>query len=1016
MREYPTFFAALADLPAAHVPHAWQAELRTEASCTNRLIRVPTGMGKTFGVLGAWLWNRIQLGRDDWPCRLVWCLPMRVLVEQVVDEVRAALSRLGGSFCDIGVHALLGGVEAGEWHLHPEREAVLIGTQDMLLSRALNRGYGAPRARWPMDFGLLNQDCLWVMDEVQLMDVGLATSGQLQAFRETESARGASLRPCRTWWMSATLQPAWLEASPDVREPLRDLPQTRIPPNQRTGPLWDEASVCKPLRVEQAGDTDRIATIAAEAHLRGGRGDRGPTLVVVNRVDQAVSVYRTLRARAGCDLQGTDLRLVHSRFRPADRAHWRQAFLNRGACAAGTDRIIVATQVVEAGVDISAGALVTELACWPSLVQRFGRCARYGGKGEVIVVDTGAKNDAQAAPYSLPELDAARAALSRLGDVAPRCLEAFEEAHAELLPGLYPYQPAHLLLRDELDELFDTSPDLSGADVDISRFIRSGEERDLSVFWVPVPKGGLPSTYRRASRDELCPVPFLAARTWLCGKETASNKAPRLAKGRRAWVWDYLDGNWRAAERRDLFPGQTVLVAGDSGGYDGSLGWSPASSVPVGSIAQLTVASPEDRADASEDDESLSAIPAWQTIATHGAQVGGAAAVLASALDGRCRRLLDLAGRWHDVGKALAPFQNSIVGAGRPSRRDLAKAPSDAWLPAVRLYPDPPLARRFGFRHELASTLALFDVLARHRPDHAALLGPWRVLLEAIGHDVPAQAGGVQPNALEQEILDLDVDDFDLLTYLVCAHHGKVRMAWHASPADQRSADPTLRLRGVRHGEELPPLLLTAADGSRQLLPASRMRLDAAAAGLNPATGRGWTERVLDLLKRHGPFALAYLEALLRAADQRASRSPLGDPLLAPENDDHGLEASDRELAPPVPAGAPSAPLAAHSAQRGPEHGVRGRAGEPGGAGSGTRPPSHATRHIETALGILSCAELAPLLAERVALAERAIEPGQFDEGPLGDELIHRLHAELCVDLLPGLAQLATPRRADRHT
>ena len=27
-------------------------------------------------------------------------------------------------------------------------------------------------ARWPLDFGLLNQDCLWVMDEVQLMDVG----------------------------------------------------------------------------------------------------------------------------------------------------------------------------------------------------------------------------------------------------------------------------------------------------------------------------------------------------------------------------------------------------------------------------------------------------------------------------------------------------------------------------------------------------------------------------------------------------------------------------------------------------------------------------------------------------------------------------------------------------------------------------------------------------------------------------------------------------------------------------
>jgi hypothetical protein len=48
----------------------------------------------------------------------------------------------------------------------------------MLLSRALNRGYGMSRYRWPMHFGLLNNDCLWVMDEVQLMGSGLTTSLQ----------------------------------------------------------------------------------------------------------------------------------------------------------------------------------------------------------------------------------------------------------------------------------------------------------------------------------------------------------------------------------------------------------------------------------------------------------------------------------------------------------------------------------------------------------------------------------------------------------------------------------------------------------------------------------------------------------------------------------------------------------------------------------------------------------------------------------------------------------------------
>ena len=57
---------------------------------------------------------------------------------------------------EVGLHVLMGGEDAGEWIIHPERNAVIVGTQDMLLSRALNRGYGMSRDRWPMHFGLLN--------------------------------------------------------------------------------------------------------------------------------------------------------------------------------------------------------------------------------------------------------------------------------------------------------------------------------------------------------------------------------------------------------------------------------------------------------------------------------------------------------------------------------------------------------------------------------------------------------------------------------------------------------------------------------------------------------------------------------------------------------------------------------------------------------------------------------------------------------------------------------------------
>jgi len=486
----------------------------------------------------------------------------------------------------------------------------------------------------------------------------------------------------------------------------------------------------------------------------------------------------------------------------------------------------------------------------------------------VVVVGRVPQDDKAAAPYAASEIAAAEAALGHLfareGDVSPRSLEALEEELAKTSPDeisrLYPYDPLHVLRRRDIDELFDTSADLSGADLDVSRYIRSGDARDVSVFWRTI--AGHPKQLRLdepARREELCPVPIGEMRSW----------------SRVAFVFDYLEGAWTSRDPASLSPGMIVLLDASDGGYSVDRGWvgksKPVDPVPLVAeeVDKLLISS------ASPDADELSEAP-WRTIATHGRETESEADALCRALGiaPDLTRIISLAGRWHDAGKAHPVFQDAIdrqQDDPAAARRDLAKAPAEAWK-------RPAYGARPGFRHELASTLALFELLRLKDPFHAALLGPHQELFDAVGikPDLP-----VMPpiaSVLAEEIAALSAEDFNLLAWLVCTHHGKVRCTWTSTPQDQEGGRGDIH--GVRDGDELPSFALPAGDGATEVLPDLSLSLSASEMGLGRRYGTCWGERVAQLRAAHGPFKLAFLEALLRVADWRASDRADRDPLL----------------------------------------------------------------------------------------------------------------------------------------
>lgn len=208
------FRAAMNDADAR--PYPYQERLAAEG--LPELLRVPTGAGKTAAGVLPWLWRRLE--HPDAQVRatearwLVFVLPLRSLVEQTAAVVREWIAKAGLAEA-VGVHVFMGGVDRDDdaWRMDPSRTAVFIGTQDMLLSRLLMRGYGESRAQWPVSFGLLHSGVQFVFDETQLMGPGLPTSAQLQGLRE-QLVTGA---PSRSMWMSATLAPQEV-CTPDHRE------------------------------------------------------------------------------------------------------------------------------------------------------------------------------------------------------------------------------------------------------------------------------------------------------------------------------------------------------------------------------------------------------------------------------------------------------------------------------------------------------------------------------------------------------------------------------------------------------------------------------------------------------------------------------------------------------------------------------------------------------------------------------------------------------------------------------
>ncbi len=393
------------------------------------ILQAPTGAGKTRAALYPFLYHLAEPDPAAFPRRCVYSVPMRVLVNQFGAEYDEVVSRYNLRY---GLNLRRGvTVQTGERPEDRQFEGDLIFTTiDQTLSNVLGVPYATGRSRANLNAGAVIGSYL-VFDEFHLFPPDGALKTTLQVLR---LLGGVTPFVLMTATFSATM----------VTE-LEGLLRARaitVPPDELAHIPSQQGKARRFHVVEE--EMSAGAILDRHAHR---------SIAIRNTVDRAQDLYTELVERGCRPLPVNDLRLddfytaIGSAWKPADRERvlgkalerlyelvreqqgwehvtWvvllharftrehrdlKEEFVRRefGSPEKHSPQvprlILVATQVVEVGLDITCETMHTEVAPAASVLQRAGRCARFASEqGDVYVYDVPPGKDSKPnyAPYT----------------------------------------------------------------------------------------------------------------------------------------------------------------------------------------------------------------------------------------------------------------------------------------------------------------------------------------------------------------------------------------------------------------------------------------------------------------------------------------------------------------------------------------------------------------------------------------------------------------------------------------
>jgi CRISPR-associated endonuclease/helicase Cas3 len=325
------------------------------------LIFAPTGIGKTKAALIPFIGsitNRGILGT-----RLIYALPMRSLMKSVLNEFESCTKDDGFTFQNniwtkdgYGLRAVMHHGEQPESNIFSERACIT--TIDQVFTAFAGAPLSFSASSGHAVAGALHTSYL-VFDEAHLLS---GRYGLPMLF--------ALLKLRKRWGLLSTVMTATL---PDtvINFFCEYCAMEKVEASDND---IHERDSWRKVALDTSRKNSDITDVVYSLYAR----DQQRIIVFVNTVERAVRLYRDLvRLFEEKSLDKNRLLLAHSRFTTQHRKAIEEKLVERFDKESNFNGILITTQVAEAGLNISANTVVSELCPMDSLIQRAGRCARF---------------------------------------------------------------------------------------------------------------------------------------------------------------------------------------------------------------------------------------------------------------------------------------------------------------------------------------------------------------------------------------------------------------------------------------------------------------------------------------------------------------------------------------------------------------------------------------------------------------------------------------------------------------